>query len=196
MSYVADASPIRFDQDEALAALATWAPEDGTLGAIAPLALACAAGTALVIDLDPHGPRYPGRSLAEIVGDGPTRRELEPQRRGVALLPNGGIDPAEASTVVEALIAGWPDVVLRLPANDHDALGIPTVVVVPLSPLVVPPTRPAVYQRSLWRMDPPGPGIVLPRPAAATVRALARGGEPGPSRWIRSWARVWELPWD
>ena len=38
-------------------ALAIWSPEDGVLGAVAPLGLAAAAGTALVVDLDPRGPR-------------------------------------------------------------------------------------------------------------------------------------------
>jgi hypothetical protein len=179
-----------------MAALATWAPEDGTLGAVAPLALACAAATALVIDLDSNGPRYPGRTLAEVVEDGPTRDELHPHQRGVAVLPNGGIDPDDASEVIEALMQTWPDVVLRLPAVRRHQLGVPTVPILPLSPLVARVAGPAVYQRSLWRMDPPGPGIVLPRPAAVTIRALARGSLPGPSRWIRRWAEVWELPWD
>ncbi len=179
-----------------MAALATWAPEDGTLGAVAPLALACAAGTALVVDLDPNGPPYPGRTLAEVVEDGPTLRELQPQQRGVAVLPNGGIEPADASDVVDALIANWPNVVLRLPSVRANPLAVATVTVLLLSPFVAPATRPAVYQRSMWRMDPPGPGVLLPRPAAITIRALARGAQPGPSRWIRRWARVWEVPWD
>ena len=41
-------------------ALAIWSPEDEVLGAVAPLALGAAAGTALVVDLDPDGPQYPG----------------------------------------------------------------------------------------------------------------------------------------
>lgn len=179
-----------------MAVLATWAPEDGTLGAIAPLALACAAGTALVVDLDPGGPRYPGRTLAELVDDGPTHDELHPKRRGVAVMANGGIDPVDASGVLGALMDTWPNVVLRLPSlRVHDP-GVGTVPVFPLSPLAPRPSGPAVYQRSLWRMNPPGPGLLLPRPAAATIRALVRGTRPGPSRWIRAWADVWEAPWD
>jgi hypothetical protein len=179
-----------------MAALATWAPEDGTLGAVAPLALACAAATALVIDLDSNGPPYPGRTLAEVVEDGPTGGELSPSRQGVAVLANGGIDPDDACEVVESLIRNWPSVVLRLPAvRTHQSM-VPTVPILPLSPFVVGALGPAVYQRSLWRMDPPGPGIMLPRPAASTIRALARGSRPGPSRWIRRWAEIWERPWD
>jgi hypothetical protein len=165
------------------------------LGAVAPLALACAAGTALVVDLDPHGPRYPGRTLADVVDDGPTHRELHPQRHGVAILANGGIDPVDAAEVLDALIANWRDVVLRLPSVRTGAPAVDTVPVLALSPFAERPPGPAVYQRSLWRMDAPGPGVVLPRPAASTIRALVQGAQPGPSRWIRAWARVWEMPW-
>ncbi len=178
-----------------MAALATWAPEDETLGAVAPLALACAAGTALVVDLDPRGPIYPGRTLADLIDEGPTGGELRPQRVGVAVLGNGGVDPENAAEVIGALIEGWPSVVLRLPAARTCGVDVDVVPVLLLSPFVRRPAGPAVYQRSLWRMDAPGPGLVLPRPAAATIRALTRGVRPGPSRWIRAWADVWELPW-
>ena len=57
-------------------ALAIWTPEDGVLGALAPLGLAIAGGTALMVDLDPLGPRYPGtRSLADLVSEGPRRAD-------------------------------------------------------------------------------------------------------------------------
>ena len=66
-------------------ALSTWTPEDGVLGAVAPLAMAAAAGTALVVDLDPHGPAYPGAvGLAGLVSEGPTRLDLEPALAGDA----------------------------------------------------------------------------------------------------------------
>ncbi len=176
-------------------ALSTWTPEDGVLGAVAPLALACAAGTALVVDLDPHGPIYPGRTLADLVDDGPTRADLRPQRSGVAVLSNGGIDRDAARDLIDALIVGWPQVVFRLPSWPAPERREDVVPVLPLSPFVGPIVGPAVYQRSVWRMAPPGPGLVLPRPAGATVRALAAGSMPGPSRWIRAWRRVWEAPW-
>ena len=99
-------------------ALSTWTPEDGVLGAVAPLAMAAAAGTALVVDLDPHGPAYPGAvGLAGLVAEGPTRRDLEPARRGVAVLHNGGVEPEDAAEVLAALVAGWPAVVFRLPPH-------------------------------------------------------------------------------
>ena len=48
---------------------------DHVLSVVAPVGLAAAAARpALVIDLDPNGPAYPGtRSLADLVGEGPTR---------------------------------------------------------------------------------------------------------------------------
>ena len=80
-------------------ALAMWTPEDGLLGALAPLGAALAAPPALVIDLDPSGPAYPGeRSLADLVADEPTLEDLTP-RSGVAVVRNGGIAPSEAAGV-------------------------------------------------------------------------------------------------
>ena len=72
-------------------ALAVWTPEDGLLGALAPLGLAAAAsGSALVVDLDEGGPHYPGEaSLADLVRAGSRRADLYPERRGVAVLRNG-----------------------------------------------------------------------------------------------------------
>jgi len=71
-------------------AIAIWSPEDEVLGAVAPLALAAAAGTALVVDLDPEGDRYPGEAtLASLVAEGPTQEDLTPSQRGVAVVGNG-----------------------------------------------------------------------------------------------------------
>ena len=179
-------------------ALSTWTPEDGVLGAVAPLALAAAAGTALVVDLDPQGPAYPGNAdLAELVAEGPTRRDLEPERRGVAVLRNGGVPAEKAAEVLNALAAGWPAVVFRLPPHRRpDRPGV-----VPVRPLVPGELfsgdeRPAVYQSAGWRMPQPGPGIVLPRPPSAVVKALLEGVRPRPNRWVRAWQQVWELPWE
>ncbi|MEN8114449.1 MAG: hypothetical protein ABFS21_08665 [Actinomycetota bacterium] len=178
-------------------ALAVWSPEDAVLGAVAPLALGAAAGTALVIDLDPNGPRYPGElTLAGLVVEGPTRSDLSPQRRGVAVVQNGGIGPGEAEDVLRALVEGWPAVVLRLPP-DH-AGGDGAIPVLPLVPggLLRRHPGPAVYQRSGWRVRAPDSGIVLPRPSAGTISALLQGRLPSPTnRWVRAWRDVWESPW-
>jgi hypothetical protein len=178
-------------------ALAVWSPEDAVLGAVAPLALGAAAGTALVVDLDPDGPRYPGETtLSRLVADGPERTDLEPQGSGVAVVRNGGIAPDAALEVLEALIAGWPAVVLRLPPDHAGGDGaIPVLPLVPGSLLVHRP-GPAVYQRSAWRLPAPGPGVVLPRPTASTLSALLHARMPPPGdRWVGAWRRVWEAPW-
>ncbi len=179
-------------------ALAVWSPEDGVLGVVAPLALAVAAGTALVVDLDPGGPRYPGAgTLAGLVADGPRAADLVPARRGVAVLRNGGIDPARADEVLTALLAGWPAVVLRAVAPNAFG-GVPTVPVVPLLPggMIGRPAGRVVYQRSGWRVPVPRDGIVLPRPRRGVLEALLVGRLPPPGDpWIRAWRAVWRWSW-
>lgn len=179
-------------------ALALWTPEDGVLGAVAPLALALAVPTALVVDLDPAGPRYPGdASLAKLVANGPRRVDLEPSRTGLAVLRNGGIAAAEAAEVTAALAAGWPHVVFRLPPAAPASAPAPVVEIRPLLPgaLWQPRRRAAVHQRAGWRVPPAGPGPVLPRPRAATLHALLTGRRPVPDPWLRAWRPVWSYPW-
>jgi hypothetical protein len=182
-----------------MAALATWTREDGLLGALAPLGLAASVPTCLVVDLDPDGPRYPGSAtLAGLVGDGPRRDDLAPSRRGLAVLANGGVTADEARPVLEALVAGWPAVVVRLPASfDLRRRPCPVVPVRPLFPgALLPPGRgPAVYQHAGWNLPLPGPGVALPRPSPAVWAALAAGSRPPADRWIRAWRVVWRLPW-
>jgi hypothetical protein len=175
--------------------LGTWCPDDAVLGAVAPLALAASAGTALVVDLDPDSREYrEAGTLADLVRHGPTGTDLRPRRSGVAVLANGRIDADDAAEVVEALVAGWPRVVLRHPpAARPSRPGL-----VPVYPLV--PGRPfdpapAVYQAGPWAVSLPPPAVVLPRARPATVRALLEGRRPGPSRWLRAWRRVWGLAW-
>lgn len=181
-----------------MTSLYTWAPEDGVLGAVAPLALASTQKTAVVIDLDPAGVRYGGSvTLADLVRDGPRRTDLQPDRTGVAVLPNGGVGPEEAHEVIHALMRGWPAVVLRLPSRAQPPRQRGVIAVRPLLPGLAPGSspRPAVYQSAGWRSPIPGPGIVLPRPRPSTVHNLLAGRRPRPDRWLRAWRRVWELPW-
>jgi hypothetical protein len=180
-------------------ALAIWTPEDGLLGALAPLGLAAAAGTCLVVDLDPAGPHYPGaRSLASLVAEGPRREDLSAARRGVAVVRNGGVDPAAATPVLDALVEGWERVVLRLPPRHPP---IPSCPVVPVrlslpGTLFPPGDGPSVYQATPGALRPPGPGIRLPVPNRRTVEGLISGRLPLPGdRWIRAWRRAWEVPW-
>ena len=181
-------------------ALATWTPEDGLLGAVAPLGLAAAAGvTALVVDVDPDGPRFPGpRSLADVVADEPRRSDLAPSSTGLAVLRNGGVRPEDAMPVVAAMLERWPCMVIRLPSRPvpEDA-PLPVVPVRPLFPADVFDWdgRPAVYQQTGWRLRPPGPGPVLPVPRSATWAALLAGTRPGLDRWFRAMRQVWSYPW-
>jgi len=180
-----------------MATLATVCESDGVLGIVAPLALAAAANTALVVDLDRNGPRYPGSgSLAELVKDGPRRADLRPSRRGVAVLRNGDIAAADAAEVIAALIAGWPNVVLRLPSAATE-VSVPFVPVVPLLPggMTKRCHRPAAYQQIGWHEHAPGPELVIPTPSRNTVRAFLEGRMPTASRWVRAWRQVWETSW-
>ncbi len=180
-----------------MTALALWTAHDGLLSAVAPLGLAAAAGTALVVDLDPNGPAYPGAgSLADLLDRGPRKADLAPGRRGVAVLRNGGVESEAATDVLSALVAGWPNVVLRSPAVTAP-VPVPVVPVWPLLPgaLAARPAGAAVYQRTGFAGRPAGPGPVLPKPSASVVGALLHGMVPASSRWIRSWREVWSLPW-
>jgi hypothetical protein len=180
-----------------MATLAVTCESGGALGIVAPLALAAAAGTALVVDLDAQGPPYPGdSSLADLVDRGPRLSDLRPGQQGIAVLRNGGVAVAEAAEVVAALVSGWPNTVLRLP-TDRVAVSAAVVPVVPLLPEGMTPRvrRAAVYQQMGWREKAPGPAITLPTPSRAAVAALLGGQLPARSRWLASWRAVWELPW-
>lgn len=180
-----------------MATLAIACESDGVLGIVAPLALASSADTALVVDLDREGPRYPGSgSLAELVEQGPRLDDLRPSRTGIAVLRNGGIDAADAGEVIGALIKGWPNVVLRLP-RIATGLSMPLVPVIPLLPGGMTPEsdRPAVYQQLGWHEKAPGPALTVPTPSRGTVAALLEGRMPSRRRWIRAWRQVWSMPW-
>ncbi|NQV05293.1 hypothetical protein HQ535_01990 [bacterium] len=181
--------------------LAIWTPEDGLLGALAPLGAALGApGPALLIDLDPGGPSYPGdASLADIVAEGPRRPDLAPERTGVAVIRNGGVPASDAGTVIAALVDGWPNVVLRLPPRPAPS-GVP-VPVVPVRLLIpcdwFPPTEgPGVFQATPATVPGRIRGIRLPVPSRSTVAALLGGRAPAPrDRWVAAWRRVWEVSW-
>ena len=180
-----------------MATLAVTCENGGVLGIVAPLALAAAAGTALVVDLDEAGPRYPGgSSLADLVERGPRLEDLRPGQRGVAVLRNGGVAAAAAADVVAALVAGWPNTVLRLPSEQVE-VSAPLVPVVPLLPGGMTPEvlGPAVFQQMGWHEKSPGPAVTLPTPPRTAVAALLSGQIPARCRWLRSWRSVWGLPW-
>jgi hypothetical protein len=183
-------------------ALATWAPEDGVLGAIAPLALATTQSTSLVVDLDSAGPHYPcARSLRELVEDGPRAADLSPDRTGVAVLANGGIAPEEARELVDLLLRGWPAVVLRLPPQAPGDVPAPIVPVRLLVPgRLFPPQGRGVYQpvapgRGQRRRLEAGGSLILPTAPRKAIQALLEGSRPVANRWTRAWRRVWVASW-
>lgn len=168
---------------------------DELLAAIAPLGLALAAGSALVVDLDPDGPAYPGeRTVAELAEEGPRRTELDPGRTGVATMRNGGVGTLAAIEVVGTLAQSWPAIVVRV---GSEPVPFPVIPVRPLWPgfLAYTGQSPSVWQAVPGGTEAPGPGPVLPPPGRATVTALLNGRRPPRSRWVRAWTRVWELPW-
>lgn len=183
-------------------ALATWAPEDGVLGAVAPLALATTQPTALIIDLDPNGPAYQSeRSLRQLVDDGPRAADLAPSQRGVAVLANGGIGFYDAWRLVDLLLQGWPAVVLRLPPQAPVDVPVPLVPVRLLVPGgLFPPQGRGVYQalgpgdRRASRLRHDG-SLVMPPAPRRSIRMLLDGSRPVASRWIAAWRRVWDAPW-
>ena len=180
-----------------MAVLATWAPEDAVLGAVAPLALAAAAGTCLVIHLDDTRGVRGDLTLAGLVSGGPRAADLSPRRRGVAVLANGGVGHDEAREVIDALAGGWPAVVLACPAapSRPDLTGL-VPVMLDSTPGGAAPRGPRVVQRVRRRRTPSDPGVVtLPRVSRATIDGLLDGRLPGPTRWMRAWRAVWGKRW-
>ena len=168
---------------------------DDLLAAISPLGLALAAGSGLVVDLDPDGPRYPSeRTVAEIVAEGPTLSELSPSRAGVATIGNGGAEHLAALQIIATLAGAWPAIIMRV---GSEPVPYPVIPVRPLWPGFMTPRgeRPSVWQSVGSPVEPPGDGPVLPPPGRATVSALLAGRRPVRSRWVMAWRQVWELPW-
>ncbi len=154
---------------------------------------------AVVVDLDPGGPRYQGeRSLRDLIEDGVRRPDLTPGE-GVAVLRNGGVGSQGAGRVIEALIEHHPRVVLRLPPRP--APEVSPVPVVPVR-LLLPGNwfgeagGPAVFQATPAFARMTAEGVRLPVPAPGTIAALLTGRRPAKGdRWIKAWRRVWGFSW-
>lgn len=174
--------------------LATWSPADAALDILAPLGLAVAAGTALVIDTDPLGPRVgDGPTLKDLVELGPTKDQLDPHRAGPAVLWNGGIEVSEAAEVLSALAGRWPAVVLRCPPRMDRPNGAVTFLPLLPEPYALQGAGVVVYQRSGHAPRVKPSGLVLPRPRRSTLESLFAGRRPPvKDRWIRGLRTVWE----
>lgn len=177
-----------------MAVLRMWTVHDGLLACVAPLGLAASVETALVVDLDAQGPAYPGAaSLADLVNRGPRLADLQPQRSGLAVLRNGGISHGY-DEVIEALCAGWPNVVLRQPSPCADEAEV-TVVPVLSGPLAHLCDKPHVAQRTGLAHVPDNAVVTLPRVSRSDLRGLLSGTIRPRSRWVRAWRPVWGMTW-
>lgn len=177
-----------------MAVLRIWTVHDGLLACVAPLGLAASVETALVIDMDPQGPAYPGpASLADLVERGPRLADLQPQRSGLAVLRNGGISEGHEE-VVEALCAGWPHVVLRQPRSAFAEAEVPVIPALS-GPLSHSFDQPHVAQRTGLGQASENAIVTLPRLSRSNLAGLLSGTIRPRSRWVRAWKPVWEMPW-
>lgn len=175
--------------------IATWSPVDAALGVLVPLGLVSAAGTGLVIDLDPDGPMVGhGPTLADLVVDGPTKAQLEPRKGAAAYLPNGGVSPADAYEVVSAFTDRWPAVVLRCsPRVEQPNDGVALLPLLP-EPYGLTARGTVVYQRCAFSPKNRPDAPTLPRLRQGTIgRLLAGQSARKRDPWVRALRDVWSL---
>lgn len=167
---------------------------DPVLSLFGALGLGSSVGTALVVDLVAQCRIATGRTLADLIEDGPSLGELSPTRSGVAVIGAGPVDVANGIAMIERLASNWPAVVVRC---DPGRWPGPAVPVRPLWPGLMAPSEPtpAVWQAMPGGVRPPGPGPVLPRLSALAARGLLAGRLPHKGRWLRVWEKVWAMPW-
>ena len=167
---------------------------DPVLSMVAPIGLAASVGTGLVVDLAMSGARS-GRTLADLAREGPALSELSPGKTGVAYLPGGDVELEAAIELIERFSFHWPAVVVRVPGPGLPFATVPVIPLFPgrLSPVAVPAR--GVWQPVMGGARAPGPGPVLPRLGARTIRRLLAGQLPRKSRWVAAWRPVWEMPW-
>lgn len=167
---------------------------DPVLSFVAPIGLAAAAGTGLVVDLVSI-PKPGVRTLREISADGPSLTELSPGRRGVAFLHGGDVAGPEAVETIERLATRWPAVTVRVSGSDWP---FPVVPVIPLYPgPFLAQSEPAGVWQPVGSSQgkPLGPGPLLPRLRPVVIRRLLAGQLPRRSKWLDAWRPVWDMPW-
>ncbi len=176
-----------------MSALAVWTAADGLLSAVAPTRPGgCGRYRCWWSIWIRMVPPIRGRaSLADLVADGPRRTDLVPGRDGVAVLRNGGVACAEAREVVEALIDGWPHLVVRVADPEH-AAGWPRWF---RSGRCYPACWPSGESSSVYQTD----RVLVNRPARARCCRgsgrlswrSARRDVVARSRWVAAWRQVW-----
>lgn len=167
---------------------------DPVMGVIAPIGLAAASGTALVVDVGGRPRRQGGRSLADVISDGPRLDELSPGRSGVARIAAGPVGTSAIAEAVGQLASRWPAVVVSIQDDDWPGPTVPVHVL--YQGLLETWERGAsVWQPISVGVRPPGPGPLLPAIRPRLVRQLLMGRMPRPNRWVRAWRQVWEMSW-
>lgn len=165
---------------------------DPLLHHLAPIGLASAAGRCLVVDLDQFAPSYAGRSLADLVHDGPTSADLEPGS-GVALLGNGGVEYEQAAQIIDRLTTVWGRVVLRA-GDDAQPAPVPTLTVEPLLPPPFTPESADIIQAVTFGQVADGRPL-LPPLGRHQVRTMLAGNIEPRWRWVRAWQIAWRRTW-
>jgi hypothetical protein len=165
--------------------------DDPILRWVGAIGLASSARTALIVDL--VGP-LTGRTLADLVGDGPKLAELSPGRNGVATISAGHVEESDVARAVELLARSWPAVVVR---SDGVRWGRSTVSYRGMYPgaLSVTDIRPSVWQPAGGAVPTRLPGVVLPRLGSRHFKAMLSGRMPIKRSWVAAWGRVWSQPW-
>lgn len=173
--------------------LAVTAP-DPVMSVLAPVGLASAAGTALVIDLVRARPGAGRRTLSDVVTEGPRLDEISPGRSGVASIGAGSLGASETLEAAQMLASRWPAVVVRVPGGSWPGPVVPVHVLYG-SDLTTWDQGPAVWQPLAGGGRPPGPGPILPSVGPRLVRHVLNGWMPRSGRWVTAWGRVWGIPW-
>lgn len=172
--------------------LSTSSP-DPVLHHIGPLGLAASVGSCLVVDLDPDAPPIGERTLAEVIEDGLSARDLRPSG-GVAVIGSGGIGYGEAMSILDDLIDRWPAVVIRAGAEEIPA---PRVPILPLLPAPFrPSTQVCALQLTARGQSAPTPAIPLPPLRRQQIHAMLGGRIEPRWRWVRAFRDVWGASWE
>lgn len=152
---------------------------DPVLAILAPIALAAARGTALVVDRWPGaGWPFPTGSLSELAESGPTADQLRPGRPGIAVL-GGSAERSAVDELISTLSSGWPALVVRSAPTDPNAVTVGPAL--PWGP------RADVTVGTAWDRGS------VPRPSGRLVRRLLAGQVDVRWRWFRHWSPLWEM---
>ncbi len=171
------------------------ASEDPVLRQIAPVGLAAARGTCLIVDADPAARPYSGAPrLEEMVDRGLRLSELVPERKGVAIVSARSMPFDDLLDHADALARFWPGIVIRTGTSRARIPNVPVVALLP-PPLDERSDGPAIYQTCRRGAKVPTPGLGLPPLGRSRIRSLLAGIVEPRWGWVRAFRSAWELPW-